>query len=985
MRFCLLGPVTAQSADQAIELGRRERLALAYLLLRSDRLTSTDRLIDMLWSDPPRTARQQLHNVIASLRRRVQHGCDELIVTRPMGYELRLGEHQLDVLEFRRHAGRGRDALLNGRYDEAEPCFASALALWRGAAMEDVTGEWADNLRASLMDERVAVAEAWLDCLFELGRHEEVIEAAGPLIVASPYREGLHEHRLRALAASGRRTEALEGYQAIRRTMVDELGIEPGAGLRLLHQRLLDGSDLPPRWSSPPRPRPLEVPPAPYLFGRDELLDQLEHELVPTTEPVVVALTGIGGAGKTSLAVAAAHRVEGRFRGGVLFADLRGSSAHPLVPHEIAARFLRSLGTPADHVPDNPDERLTLYRSTIADSPALVVLDDAGAEAQVRPLLPAAAGCAALVTSRRRLSGLATHARARTIGALGPQDAANLLIASSTRDDITREQAYAAAELCSGLPLALCVAGARLAVSTHVDIAEMLAQFRQEHDHLDGFALGDLDVRAALSTSYDNGLSVGAQDLLCALGLTAGQSWPRWLADIASPENRSLPALEELINVHFVEPDGRDRTGRPRLRMHRLVAEFASERARARWSTTAVRERQVTALRGWHGLAAFCDEQLDHGMDTVHGLPPATAIDGVIGGREHAYDWFQVEYGSLLDAVDRAIALEEYDLAASIALRTNGFLTVKAFDVEREAMLRKCLALPLRTLLRERLLRGLFAVLAQRGRDTELAPVAQQLLTAATEHGDPIGVQLALARCGSAASFVNRFEEATSFLIRAADAAAALNDPGAVAEARGRLAMVHLETGHPSEAEPLLAEVIRSERRLGASRSVAVWLVAHTDCLIEIGRLQDAAKDIEEAHAIAVAIGDEYGQATCGLRRATLLNRKGDVAAAWRSLEHNSPVLDRHAGAGINLDALRLRVDLLLAEGNWASAEESLTALLTARRRSPNTLELARDLARSARLRHAQGDPGAASDTQQVAQILRQLGLEKATLRLPSP
>lgn len=118
----------------------------------------------------------------------------------------------------------------------------------------------------------------------------------------------------------------------------------------------------------------------------------------------VVVVTGIGGSGKTALAVHAGRRLAARFPDGLLFADLRGTGSRPLAPAEVLARFLRALGLPGSAIPAGLDERAALYRSMLASRTALVVLDDARDAAQVRPLLPGCSSCVSLVTSRKRLT-----------------------------------------------------------------------------------------------------------------------------------------------------------------------------------------------------------------------------------------------------------------------------------------------------------------------------------------------------------------------------------------------------------------------------------------------------------------------------------------------------------------------------------------------------------------------------------------------------
>jgi DNA-binding SARP family transcriptional activator len=221
----------------------RERFVLALLLLNANRVTGTDQLIDGLWDDPPPTAKSQLYNMISNMRKRM--GAAGSIVTRPRGYELRLGPHRLDVVEFRRLTELGRQAVADGDPARAVAPLTHAASLWRGPALADVADILAAGIRESLHEERLASVEVRLDAELALGRYDQVLRELRGLTREYPYRERLYERQLIALARGGRRVDALRAYQQIYRRFVHELGIEPDRSLRDLHQWILRG-DPPP-------------------------------------------------------------------------------------------------------------------------------------------------------------------------------------------------------------------------------------------------------------------------------------------------------------------------------------------------------------------------------------------------------------------------------------------------------------------------------------------------------------------------------------------------------------------------------------------------------------------------------------------------------------------------------------------------------------------------------------------------------------------
>ena len=242
--FRVLGPVQVWAGDRLLPAGSgRERFVLATLLLNAGRLTPAARLVDALWVQPPPTAQGQLHNMVSKWRRRLGAAGDRLILTRPLGYELHLGEHRVDLLEFRRRAQRGRQAATAGDHESAAAELSAALGSWRGPAMADVADELVAGLRHALHEERLAAAEALLEAQLVLAHHHDVLRSLPALRAEHPYRERLYEIEMLALAATGRRAEALRVYRSLRRRLADDLGVEPARALADLQRRILQGDE----------------------------------------------------------------------------------------------------------------------------------------------------------------------------------------------------------------------------------------------------------------------------------------------------------------------------------------------------------------------------------------------------------------------------------------------------------------------------------------------------------------------------------------------------------------------------------------------------------------------------------------------------------------------------------------------------------------------------------------------------------------------
>ncbi|MFI7673712.1 BTAD domain-containing putative transcriptional regulator [Actinophytocola sp. NPDC049390] len=995
MEFGVLGPVAVWDDGRPIAIGSgRQRFVLAALLLNAGRLTSTDRLVDALWDDPPSTARPQLHNVISNIRRRLRAatgGDGELIVTRPAGYELHLGTHGLDLVRFRDLVAQGRQAGSGGDHGRAAELFAGALALWRGPALADVADDLAATTRALLGEERVSAAEARLEAQVALGRYDDVLHELEPVLADHPYRERLHEIRMAALAASGRRADALAAYRKLYRLFSDDLGVEPGPALRDLEQRILRGE--PPA----PAPRPVTVPrqlPAssPILTGRDELIDEIAADLARADQAAgqVRVLVGPGGVGKTSLALAAARRADHAFPDGQLYADLRGAQNAPADPHAVVGRFLRTLGVRGAEVPDDRDERIALYRSHLAGRRVLVVLDDAAGEEQVRPLLPATPGSQALVTSRRRLDALLGATR-WSVPVLAPGDAVALLAAviGEQRVGGAPEAAEAVVELCGRLPLAVCVAAARLAVHPEWTLEEFRGRLADQVGRLDELSVGDLDVRASIELSYQ-ALDEPLRVLLRRLGLLLTPDWPTWVAQelVGEPSTARVERmLERLVETHLLEPLGRDAVGQYRYRLHDLIHAFAAERAEAEDPADERAEAVGKVLSSWLALATEADQRADHHTIYSSGLEAVAAPQvAVRATRDQPRAWLEVERANLTGAMEQASAQGHAEMAGLLALRMSGFLALRAYDDEREHAL-EVAANALRTTgpddLLLKILQALFAVYAQRARCAEMPALAAEALTLATTLGDHDRTMRALLHAGVAARRLGRLREAAEML----DEAIRECDPAAPGSALPSLlinrAEVHRDLGEPARALPLVEEALAIRRTQGNRRLQAMNLIIYAYALIDADRLDDAEAALAEARRLTEAIDDELHAAYVEQTMADVDVRRGRFAAARRRLDRALPVFTALGNADGSAEAHRTLGELAMANGDPAAALGPLRVALETWHQLRAPLEEARLLARLARAQEAAGDADAAraSETESEA-MLADLGLPRVCLRL---
>ena len=548
----LLGPVELYREGVEINLGAAgPRTLFSVLTARAGTVVGMEELVAALWGErPPKSADGAVYTYVSLLRKALapeepRPAKAGVLTSSRAGYCLGLPAECVDLHRFEAAAARARAA----RTEQDGPATLehadTALAQWGGPALGGTTGPFVEAERSRLELAKLDIQELRCTALLETGSSIAAAAELALLAERNPLRERLHELLMLALYRTGRQAEALQLYQAVRERLVEELGFEPGPALRQMHRLVLDATEaqeslavLAPEsmtagasfasvasmGGAEPQRRPGLVIPAqlPHsgaeLIGRDQELRRLEQLCMipeqgrPGRSAVISAIDGVGGVGKTALAIHAARRLAGSFPDGQLYVDLRGFDPRlpPVTPGDALERLLRGLGADIEALHDGDlDAQAALYRSMLAGRRVLVVLDNAVSAEQVRPLLPGSAGCLALVTSRDRLAGFAAREGAVRISldVLSAQSSVELLRRSLGAQAVDRDpgQARELAALCGNLPLALRIAAERIASSEHYDLADRVGQLRGERDRLDALALADDDyaaVRAVFSWSY---------------------------------------------------------------------------------------------------------------------------------------------------------------------------------------------------------------------------------------------------------------------------------------------------------------------------------------------------------------------------------------------------------------------------------------------------------------------------------------------------
>src|SRR5262245_24136487 len=364
MRLNILGNVEASVDDRLIAVGgAKQRAVLAMLGLDANRAVTADRLIEGLWGDdPPASAAKMVQNYVWRLRQVLADDGGVEIVTRGRGYELRIDRELVDVCRFEALVAEAARAAENG--GPVNGAAREALALFRGDPLTDVADEPFAMAEIRRLEElRLTAAELAIDADLAGGRHYEVIGAFDALLAENPLRERLYGQRMLALYRCGRQAEALEAYRDARRTLVEEIGVEPAPELRRLHDAILaqDPSlDIDPAFSElPPELDPAASPP---LIGRDEDVRRLrEHWLhAAAGAGALVTLAGGYGMGKTRLAAELAGEAH---REGAAVVYASGSGSPEAAPAAVARA--RASRRPTLIVIDNVDRVPTDVRAAL--------------------------------------------------------------------------------------------------------------------------------------------------------------------------------------------------------------------------------------------------------------------------------------------------------------------------------------------------------------------------------------------------------------------------------------------------------------------------------------------------------------------------------------------------------------------------------------------------------------------------------------------
>jgi DNA-binding SARP family transcriptional activator len=955
VRFRILGPLEVWTGEDWSGIGAPKwRALLAALLLNRGQAVSTDRLITELWGDDaPERAANLVSVYVLRLRRVLGDPEGHMLTTRAPGYQLLLGPGDLDAEHFDTLVRRGRQALAEGDGQGAGDVLREALDLWRGRALADapptalVTAE-ADRLEES----RLSALELRIEADIRCDLHAQLVPELRRLLSDHPLREGLWALLIRALDGAGRHAEALAAYGQAREVISDELGVDPGKELQQLYQEVLTADavtrrsgtgagarpggqtgarapgtdpDVPARPAGPgPAARrvPAQLPADVADFtGRAGPLERLIGLMSGAGHPgngavAVAVVAGAPGLGKTALSIHAAHALRPAFPDGQLYVSLLGGSEHPVPADEVLARFLRDLGVDGARVPDDAEERAAMYRTRLAERQMLIVLDDAQDAAQVRPLLPGTGSCAVIVTSRRRLSGLA-GSRLIDLDVLDDDEAAQLFtrIVGAERAEADPDAMRDVLGTCAGLPLAIRIAGARLAARRGWTVRTLADRLADQRRQMDEFTAGDLAVRACFQVSFDAlpRMSSGGVDpahLFRMLGVWQGSSIGLQAATalMGEPEDPVADALEVLVDANLLESPGPDR-----YRLHDLLRAYAAERARAdepaQEIDDAVRRVLLWYLRTADASASVVAPYRDRvPLDPVEpgGAPPEFAT------AEQALGWCEQERANLVAATRQAASSGLHDVAWKLPVAATVCFDRHGYRTEWLATHRIALA-SVRELGDRRgeawVLNNLGMVLGQQHQD-EAVGYFEQALAILREIGDKRDQGQAANNLAFCYLILGRHEEAVEALLDALKLQRELGRRYGEGVALCNLAEAYLELGRHQEAITCAEEALVIVREVGSVRYEGYALYNLGRAHLELGHAAKAAELFGQSLAIQRAAGDRYGEAQVLQRIGnahSVAGRLEEAREAWTRARQLFQALGEDglaAGLGAQLDEL---------------------------------------------------------------------------------
>lgn len=832
MEFRLLGPVEIISDTGEIQVLAREkeRRLLAVLLMNAGHVLSKEKLISHLADEPggitDSTLRAYLHRVKRVI---TAAGGSAELVTREGGYQLRVPDDCIDVRRFTRLRHQADVAAHAGATDQAVALLCEAEALWYGAALSDLEGQWALATGHGLDEERRSCTLRRIGLQLDLGRHTELLGELRRLRAQYPYDEIRAAHEMKALYWSGRQEDALDVYRQIWDSLVEQ-GLEPGPALVELHQKILHRNLAPTEVIRKP-PASANTPEVPLretaFVGRETDLETLTS--VGPGTPQVWVISGLSGVGKTRLALEAARRLAGE----ILFLEFnaKDDDQAPLDVDGALRRLLEQAGIDRSALQHGRAKLAELWQRELADRQMTVILDDVPDAGAIEPLLPKTGSCRVFITARQRLHGI-VGASGRTLDVLPESDAVALFREISGEADISSDDIAAAVRRCRCLPMVITIEAGRLRQDGRL-LASGGAAATSETGEMSE------QLQLVLDSCYQ-ALAAEEQKLFRFLGVNPCPSFTTESAAalVGVPVHAAGEMVSVLFDRHLV-----DHTMDGGFRLHDLLRDYAAMGASRNVSRRDRHDAERRLLDYYLREADRADRELyPHRRRTEPSsmvLPSQRSNPDLI---DRARRWMETEWRNALAAAEYAGRHEWRRYCIELAHLLANFLDIRGYFDEavgvhtqalhacRDLDDRSCTARALVDLSRSSLHKGQHqAALAH----------AREALNIYRSLGDLRGEAEAADRIGVAHYQSGEFREALAYEQEARDLYAQVSDLAGENEAVYRCGVVCMELGRLSESISHFGESMEISERSGDSYSMATTL----NSLGEVSRRQGYHRD----------------------------------------------------------------------------------------------------------------------------------------------
>lgn len=917
MEFRVLGPVELWASGIRMDLGTaKERLLLAVLLLAEGRPVPVEALIDRVWGRrPPPEVRQTLQSDISRLRRRFRaYGVADTarLVTAPGAYALEVPVENVDLFRSRELRKQAISRRRGGDTSGALDLLRDGVRLWRSEPLTGISGEWVDQTRTSLDSEYRTMAHERVEIELATGNHAEIITFLVDMIARDPLDESFVRQLMLAYYRCGRQADAIELHRTTARLLRQDAGAAPSPALQNLVQdirRHAPSVAAPPRPPAEPAPGPDRLPPSvPDFTGRAAELAALSAGIDAGDD--VVVIEGMPSAGKTALAIKAAHDLADRFPGGCFFLRLHGHDAQhpPESPARALATLLELAGIAPLSVPKRTADRARSWQEVMEGRRALLILDDAAGEDQVRPLLPGTPGCHVIITSRRHLPGIqGGHHR---LGVLPPDDAVALFAriagpeAAVAEDSVTE-----VAELCGGLPPAIRLAATRLR-DGYVPSTETLAE-ELRGPHQDIFALSYRDLPPA------------HKRVLRRLGMSPVPELTVPVAAVLTgvPVHEVASILADFVDQYLIEE-----TSPGRFRLHDLVRRFATDLPASEDPGFDARRAIGRTLDHYLLKADLADRALfpHYTRSEIIAADRSTPVEP-FEDEEAAAAWLAAERTNFIRLVRYASEHEWNAHAIDYANAVARYLdySVSQWD-DAETIHRRALNVALELELPRAVAQARFnlAVVQWRlGRVDEALANATKAEQFAHRVRDAGLRAAALDQVGLVAWSTSKYREALAYFGETLEIYEGCGDVRGKGECLNHIGMMVAEVGRYEEALSSFDDALAAFRSIGDQRGEAMTLNNLADTHLRRGYHRDAHALYQESRAI-------YQTLTARRHQAIVNNNLGEVARYRRrfdtALKHYGEALAEFSETGDLINKSNVLNNMGLALSGMEKFKEAL-------------------------------------------------------------